>query len=217
VEGQDCRRPSGGGYGGGGDVGVHSLQQFRVDVQRLRGEQAGRRQRRRVRQLPARHGRVLPRALEHICDGNFHLLEAGQYPLVDEACAIRPDGYYGASKAYGEALGSYYHDYHQLSSIHVRIGWAKPDNDRRRHRLPCLCGSATGMRRSSSAWHWRPSGHMASTTPRRTTNGRSGISVAPRPNSAMHPKTGLATAEPLNSGRRRFRVFCLRSPTLRLL
>ena len=35
----------------------------------------------------------------------------------------------GASKAYGEALGSYYHDYHQLSSIHVRIGWAKPDND----------------------------------------------------------------------------------------
>ena len=44
-------------------------------------------------------GYYLDEPWKHICDGNFHLLEAGQYPLVDEACAIRPDGYYGASKA----------------------------------------------------------------------------------------------------------------------
>jgi nucleoside-diphosphate-sugar epimerase len=45
------------------------------------------------------------------------------YPLVDETCPIRPDGYYGTAKAFGEALGSYYWDYHQLSSLHLRIGW----------------------------------------------------------------------------------------------
>ena len=33
------------------------------------------------------------------------------------------------SKAYGEGLGSFYHDYHNLSSIHVRIGWIMREND----------------------------------------------------------------------------------------
>ena len=36
---------------------------------------------------------------------------------------------YGASKAYGEALGSYYNDYHGLSSIHVRIGFTISTDD----------------------------------------------------------------------------------------
>jgi uronate dehydrogenase len=35
---------------------------------------------------------------------------------------VRPDGLYGASKAYGEALGSMYHDRFGLSVISVRIG-----------------------------------------------------------------------------------------------
>jgi NAD+ dependent glucose-6-phosphate dehydrogenase len=64
-----------------------------------------------------------------IVDGEFGKLTHGQYPLLDETCQIRPDGYYGTSKAYGEALGSYYNDYHGLSSIHLRIGWVLSNDD----------------------------------------------------------------------------------------
>ena len=51
------------------------------------------------------------------------------YTLVDETCPIRPDGYYGTAKAFGEALGSYYWDYHHLSSLHLRIGWVLATDD----------------------------------------------------------------------------------------
>ena len=60
---------------------------------------------------------------KHIADGDFHQLAAGEYALVDESAPIRPDGFYGVSKAFGEAIGSYYNDYHGLASIHLRIGW----------------------------------------------------------------------------------------------
>ena len=66
---------------------------------------------------------------KYVAAGEYDKLTHGEYELVDKTCPIRPDGYYGASKAYGEALGSYYFDYHQMSSIHVRIGWCKADND----------------------------------------------------------------------------------------
>ena len=74
-------------------------------------------------------GFYLDEPWKHIVAGDFAKLDHGQYELIDETCRIRPDGYYGASKAYGEALGSYYLDYHQLSSIHVRIGWCMRGND----------------------------------------------------------------------------------------
>ncbi|NKB67933.1 MAG: NAD-dependent epimerase/dehydratase family protein [Candidatus Latescibacteria bacterium] len=74
-------------------------------------------------------GFYLDEPWKHIVNGDFDKLTHGHYELVDETCRIRPDGYYGASKAYGEALGSYYLDYHQLSSIHVRIGWVMGGND----------------------------------------------------------------------------------------
>ena len=51
------------------------------------------------------------------------------YPLLDETCPIRPDGYYGTAKAFGEALGSYYWDYHHLSSLHLWIGWVLATDD----------------------------------------------------------------------------------------
>ena len=62
-------------------------------------------------------------------DGRFADLTHGEYPLVDEAYRIRPDGYYGTAKAFGEAIGSYYTDYHGLSSLHLRIGWVISDDD----------------------------------------------------------------------------------------
>jgi len=51
------------------------------------------------------------------------------YKLLDETCRIRPDSYYGASKSFGESLGSYYSDFYNLSTIHIRIGWVISDDD----------------------------------------------------------------------------------------
>lgn len=42
---------------------------------------------------------------------------------------IRPDSYYGVSKAFGEALGSYFHDAHGMSVICLRIGWVMTPDD----------------------------------------------------------------------------------------
>jgi len=60
--------------------------------------------------------------------GQYEKLPKDYMPL-DENCRIRPDSYYGASKAYGEALGSYYSDFYKLSTIHIRIGWVISDDD----------------------------------------------------------------------------------------
>ncbi len=74
-------------------------------------------------------GNYLDAPWKHVNEGNYHLLEQDNYELVTENHRIRPDGYYGVAKAYGEALGSYYNDYHSLSSFHLRIGWVIRDND----------------------------------------------------------------------------------------
>lgn len=52
--------------------------------------------------------------------------------LVLPDLPVRPDSFYGASKAYGEALGRYYHDAHGLAVICLRIGsfLSKPGNAR---------------------------------------------------------------------------------------
>jgi uronate dehydrogenase len=42
--------------------------------------------------------------------------------LVLPELPVRPDSHYGVSKAYGEALGRYYHDQHGLQVICLRIG-----------------------------------------------------------------------------------------------
>jgi nucleoside-diphosphate-sugar epimerase len=51
------------------------------------------------------------------------------FKLIDETVPIRPDGYYGASKAYAEGLGSYYAEFHGISSINIRIGWTISNDD----------------------------------------------------------------------------------------
>ena len=74
-------------------------------------------------------GNYLDAPWKHICNGNFDLLKENDYDLITENHNIRPDGLYGVSKAYGEALGSYYNDYHNLSSFHLRIGWVIKGDD----------------------------------------------------------------------------------------
>lgn len=49
-------------------------------------------------------------------------------PMLD-ATALRPDSYYGVSKAFGESLGSYFHDAYGISVICMRIGWVMTPDD----------------------------------------------------------------------------------------
>jgi NAD+ dependent glucose-6-phosphate dehydrogenase len=55
------------------------------------------------------------------------------WPLSPEQ-PVRPDSLYGATKAFGEALGRYYADQFGLSVICLRIGWVleKPHNEQAR-------------------------------------------------------------------------------------
>ena len=77
----------------------------------------------------AEGGNYLVPPWKHVNEGDYHLLKQDGYELVTEKNQIRPDGYYGVAKAYGEALGSYYNDYHGVNSFHLRIGWVIRDND----------------------------------------------------------------------------------------
>lgn len=46
----------------------------------------------------------------------------GEWPVYT-SMPVRPDSYYGASKAIGEVFGRYYYDAFGLSFISLRIGW----------------------------------------------------------------------------------------------
>ena len=46
---------------------------------------------------------------------------------LDADCALRPDGYYGLSKAYGELMGGVYWEKHGVESVSVRIGSCLPE------------------------------------------------------------------------------------------
>lgn len=52
---------------------------------------------------------------------------------VGDAAPVRPDSYYGASKVFGEALGSLYHDKFGLRVACLRIGTALPRPLEERH------------------------------------------------------------------------------------
>ncbi|MDQ4099180.1 MAG: NAD(P)-dependent oxidoreductase [Chloroflexota bacterium] len=47
-----------------------------------------------------------------------------EWPVYN-ALPVRPDSYYGVSKAFGENLGRYYYDEWGLEFIGLRIGWAR--------------------------------------------------------------------------------------------
>jgi uronate dehydrogenase len=46
---------------------------------------------------------------------------------LDHDCDMRPDGYYGLSKAYGELMGRMYFDKHGVESVFLRIGSSFPE------------------------------------------------------------------------------------------
>ena len=64
----------------------------------------------------------------------FHLKEHG---MSGPDAPVQPDSYYGVSKAFGEAMGSYYHDVNGMQVICLRIGSCQggldEDVQRKRH------------------------------------------------------------------------------------
>jgi len=86
-------------------------------------------------------------------DGTYHVYEAARragvrrvvyassnhvvgfhpaHEVLDETAPLRPDTYYGVSKAFGEALASLYHDKWAIESVLLRIGTMRPAPEDRR-------------------------------------------------------------------------------------
>ncbi len=55
-----------------------------------------------------------------------------QTDRIDARAPTRPDGYYGLSKVYGEALASFYHDRYGIETLCIRIGSCFPEPKDRR-------------------------------------------------------------------------------------
>ncbi len=62
-----------------------------------------------------------------IYDGRLDEVRRPFAPLTTDL--LRPDSYYGVSKAFGESLGSYFHDEYGISVICLRIGWVMTPDD----------------------------------------------------------------------------------------
>ena len=62
-----------------------------------------------------------------IYDGRISEVRRPFPPLTPDM--LRPDSYYGVSKAFGESLGSYFHDEYGISVICLRIGWVMTPDD----------------------------------------------------------------------------------------
>ena len=45
---------------------------------------------------------------------------------IDADCALKPDGYYGLSKAFGELMGGLYFNKHGVENVNIRIGSSFP-------------------------------------------------------------------------------------------
>ncbi|MBI4305895.1 MAG: NAD(P)-dependent oxidoreductase [Chloroflexi bacterium] len=61
--------------------------------------------------------------------GDYTGLDPAKVKQIDRYVPIRPDGYYGVSKAFGEALGAYYAENHGLEVLCLRIGTVNRHND----------------------------------------------------------------------------------------
>ncbi len=66
----------------------------------------------------------------HVIKGEYNKVDVSSIIQVSHKSEIRPDGYYGISKAYGEAMGRYYSEEYGISVICLRIGtvneWNNP-------------------------------------------------------------------------------------------
>ena len=67
---------------------------------------------------------------DHIVRGEYEEVEMLPVPRISHQSEIRPDSYYGVSKAYGEAMGRYYSEMYGISMVCLSIGtvntWDSP-------------------------------------------------------------------------------------------
>ncbi len=63
-----------------------------------------------------------------IIAGDYQGLNPQDIPMIDRTFPIKPDSYYGVSKAFGEALGRYYAERYGLQVICLRIGTVNRQN-----------------------------------------------------------------------------------------
>lgn len=73
------------------------------------------------------------------------IYETGE-PTLDHLVPVRPDGYYGVSKAFGEALGRYYADERGLHFISLRIGYYSTEE------TPPTVGRGEPLERMRTIW-----------------------------------------------------------------
>jgi len=59
---------------------------------------------------------------KQIVAGDYKNIDHNKIPLIDHNVPIRPDSYYGISKAYGESMGRFYFENFGIQSINLRIG-----------------------------------------------------------------------------------------------
>jgi nucleoside-diphosphate-sugar epimerase len=105
-------------------------------------------------------GQLVYASSTHVVAGHERAAAPQIYELDDErvfgTAEIRPDSLYGATKAFGEALGRWYADEHGLHVICLRIGWVwdGPDDEfmarRDQHRL--TAEQRAFRRRSRAIW-----------------------------------------------------------------
>ena len=57
-----------------------------------------------------------------IVTGRYENLNPTEIAQIDHTAPVRPDGYYGASKVFGEALGRYYSEKYGLQVFCIRLG-----------------------------------------------------------------------------------------------
>ena len=62
-------------------------------------------------------------------DASPELFELDDQRTFDHTVPVRPDSLYGVSKAYGEALGRYYHERHGMAVYCLRIGALRGDDN----------------------------------------------------------------------------------------
>jgi nucleoside-diphosphate-sugar epimerase len=61
-------------------------------------------------------------------EGGPDLYELDDPRVYDHTVELRPDSLYGVSKIFGEAIGRYYHDVHQMRVYCLRIGSVRADD-----------------------------------------------------------------------------------------
>ncbi len=65
---------------------------------------------------------------QSIVEGHYAGLDPAEIIIIDHTAPVRPDGYYGVSKIFGEALGRYYSEEYGMQVICIRIGSVNRDN-----------------------------------------------------------------------------------------